>query len=427
MPDSPDPAPRAPVRADERALAPDLARGVMLLLIAVANTPFYLWGRESGTLNVHPADGSLADQVTQTLIITGVDGRVYPMFAFLFGYGMVQLLLRQEAAGVTRESALALLRRRNLWLIVFGLVHALLLWIGDILGAYGLAGLVLASLFLRRSDRTLLTWAGLGAGLLAAFSALAVVGAIGTAVIDPPATSTPAQQGPDVTQTITDTINEPDPIAAALGRLAVWPFIVFAQGLLTLVVPVAILLGFWAARLRILEEPRRHVTLLLWVSIGGIAIGWLGGLPNALHHVGVLAVPDAASWVFSATQPTTGLAGGIGYAALFGVLCCRLRERARYGFAVSAVAAVGKRSLSCYLAQSVLCAPVLAAWGLGLGAVLGSAQMAGYAVATWLATVLGCVLLERAGRRGPAEVLLRRLSYRRPGSGTTDVSRSATR
>jgi uncharacterized membrane protein YeiB len=32
-----------------------------------------------------------------------------------------------------------------------------------------------------------------------------------------------------------------------------------------------------------------------------------------------------------------------------------------------AVAAVGKRSLFCYLAHSLLFAPLLAAWGLGMG------------------------------------------------------------
>ena len=35
-------AARGAVRADERALAPDLARGVMLLLIVTSNTAFHL-------------------------------------------------------------------------------------------------------------------------------------------------------------------------------------------------------------------------------------------------------------------------------------------------------------------------------------------------------------------------------------------------
>ncbi|MFJ4277208.1 DUF418 domain-containing protein [Streptomyces massasporeus] len=75
------------------------------------------------------------------------------------------------------------------------------------------------------------------------------------------------------------------------------------------------------------------------------------------------------------------------------------------------MASVGKRSLSCYLAHSLLFAPVLAAWGLGLGEHLSSATMALFALAVWLVTVAGAYTLERAGRRGPAEVVLRRLMY----------------
>ena len=37
---------------------------------------------------------------------------------------------------------------------------------GDVLAAYGLAGLIMVALFFRRRDRTLLIWAGVGTALL---------------------------------------------------------------------------------------------------------------------------------------------------------------------------------------------------------------------------------------------------------------------
>ena len=58
---------------------------------------------------------------------------------------MVQLFRRQVDAGTPVTVARRLLRRRNLWLLVFGFVHAALLWYGDVLGAYGLAGLVMVA------------------------------------------------------------------------------------------------------------------------------------------------------------------------------------------------------------------------------------------------------------------------------------------
>ena len=191
------------------------------------------------------------------------------------------------------------------------------------------------------------------------------------------------------------------------------------QGVVTLVVPIAMLVAFWAARRQVLGRPAEHLPLLHRVAVIGLAVGWLGGLPLALDHVGVLSVPDQVSWVFSATQPVTGLFGGIGYVAVFGLVGHTLTTRAEaagragaFGGPVGAITAVGRRSLSCYLAQSLICAPLLSAWGLGLGAVLGSAEIALFAVGVWLATVAGAWALERQGRRGPAEVLLRRLIYR---------------
>ena len=62
----------------------------MLALIAVANVSWYLWrSSESvgGTPHI-PADGPL-DTIAQAAMMVAVDHRAMPLFAFLFGYGMV--------------------------------------------------------------------------------------------------------------------------------------------------------------------------------------------------------------------------------------------------------------------------------------------------------------------------------------------------
>ena len=409
------PAPRGPARADERALAPDLARGLMLLMIVLANTPWYLYGSTPGLTTVHPDEGSVLDRVTQLLIITFVDSRVYPMFAFLFGYGMVQLFSRQVAAGTPARTARRLLQKRNVWLLVFGFVHAALLWYGDVLGAYGLAGLVLVALFFKRKDQTLLIWAIALGGSLVTSMVFALLAAPFAAQY-PMDASAFSFFGSSTALSGIESYPE-----SVVSRLMFWPFLVLGQGLLGLVVPTVILLAFWAARRRILEEPGQHLPLLRRVAVIGLAVGWSFGLVHALEHLGVIAIPDQVFWVSLATQSTSGLFGGLGYVALFGLLGHRIAARHRpLGAATVAVTAVGKRSLSCYLAQSVICAPALAAWGLGLGAVFGSAEVALFAIGVWLLTVLIAYASERAGVRGPAEVLLRRLVY--PRSGTRDAS-----
>ncbi len=340
-------------------------------------------------------------------MITMLDLRIYPLFAFLFGYGMMQLLLRQTAAGTSERAAVALLRRRSLWLIAFGFVHAALLMAGDILGSYGLASLWLGWLFLRRAERTLLVWSVIAAGLVA-WTMVPAVAAVVSGDLGL------LGQAPTEPTTVVYASGQENALAAAGTRLGTWLFVTLAGGLLSFGGHAVMLLGFWAARRRVLEEPHKHLRMLRWMAVVGLAIGWLGGLPAALAHIGVLEVPAAAVSEEGALRliaDGTGLAGGLGYVALFGLIAHRMTERARRHPAVVAVAAVGKRSLSSYLAHSLLFVPLLAAWWLGLGALLDSATMAAFAVGVWLVTVVGAYAMDRAGWRGPAEVLLRRLTY----------------
>ncbi|MEU9899135.1 DUF418 domain-containing protein [Streptomyces phaeochromogenes] len=426
------PVRRGGVRAEERALAPDLARGIMLLLIVLSNTAFHLWAARRGPSGWQPADGSWLDHAVQFTMIIVLDLRVYPLFAFLFGYGMMQLFLRQTAAGNTERGAARILRRRSLWLIVIGLLHSTLLMAGDIVGYYGVLTLVLGLVFLRRSERALKRWICVGAVLMVFFAAQPVVsallrgelGTLGDAGAEPGFLAYAAQEGNWLT--------------AAGTRLETGLFVTFLASALALVGGgyVVFLLGFWAARRRVLEEPGRHRTLLRRTAVIGITVGWLGALPTALAHIGALDVPaDAQSEEGALTllRDVTGNAAGLGYVAAVALfvhwwssrgarVAAGQGEVARAGAGtgvevgvgatvVAAVSAVGKRSLSCYLAHSLLFAPVLAAWGLGLGEHLSSWTMALFAVGVWLITVAGAYALERAGRRGPAEAVLRRLMY----------------
>ncbi|MGA4841204.1 DUF418 domain-containing protein [Streptomyces sp. G45] len=411
------------VAAADRALAPDLARGLMLLLIAASNTAFHLWKSTTyGPSGWQPVNGGPLDHAAQFAMITVLDLRVYPLFAFLFGYGMTQLFLRQTAAGASERDAVRLLRRRSLLLVPIGLTHATLLMAGDIVGYYGVMSLVVGWLFLRRSERALLWWAGASA-LLALVVTLGPtvtallqgdVGSLGDPDTEPGAAAYAA--------------DEHSWAAATATRFKTGLFVTFAAAPLSLVGggTLVFLLGFWAARRRILEDPGRHLRLLRRTAVVGVAVGWLGALPAALAHVGALDVPDDAQsegGALTALRDATGSAGGLGYVAAVALFVhwWTRRPRRRGNLAVTAVSAVGKRSLSCYLTHSLLFAPLLSAWGLGLGAHLSSATMVLFATGVWLVTVAGALALERWGLRGPAEAVLRRAMYGRgPSRGAPD-------
>lgn len=391
-----------PTASHQRSLAPDLARGLMLLLIVISNTTFYLFAAEYGPTGWHPAEGGPIDRTAQFLMIVGLDMRIFPLFAFLFGYGMMMVYLRQTRAGMQPRKAVGILRRRSLWLIVFGFVHAALLMAGDILSAYGVMSLILGGIFIRRSQRTLLIAAGVAVGLLMVIVVLTAMAFMAGDAPDP--VRSYEAYAADVT----------DPIAAIGARLNTWLVVTLMGGLLGFSFHAALLLGMWAARCRVLEEPARHLNLLITVAAIGIPIGWLGGLPTALGHLELINLPDellVMTGLLYMVQNLTGLFGGLGYAAIFTLIAHGLSEGWRSSVPVTMITAMGKRALSSYLAFSVIFSPVLAAWGLGLGAHLTSATMVLFAIGVWLIVAVACYMLEQFDQRGPAETLLRRLMY----------------
>jgi len=369
----------------------------MLLLIALAHAHMYLYGHPSG-FRGYQLDGGPIDRVVAGLQVLLVDARALPMFAALFGYGLVQLANRQRAAGAEWPDIRRLLRRRSRWLIAFGFAHALLLFFGDILITYGLLALVLVGMVQAR-DRVLLWVAGLWTLVFAALAAL-------------PAWAVVTEGSPPLPTSVES------PIEAIGQRLAVWAGL---GPMLALDIVTPFLLGIWAARRRLLDEPGRHRVLLARVAVAGSAIAILGGLPLALIDSQIWT-----DWTMGTAVPAyvahsvTGIAGGLAYAALAGLIALRLADPP--GRVITALAACGQRSLTCYLLQSVGFVLLFAPFTLGLGGRLGDAGASALAIVVWLTTVLLAESMRRAGWRGPAEAILRRLSYRTPIRNVSPLS-----
>jgi uncharacterized membrane protein YeiB len=328
-----------------------------------------------------PGPGSAVDAVAQTLMTLFVDSRGYPMFAALFGYGMVQILRSREPA-LGRDGAHRQLRRRGGWLVAFGVVHVLLLFPGDILAPYGLLALLFVGA-LHWPDGRLL-------GVAAALAALGAL-AYGSVLALPAPGDAAAATGP---------------LTSALFRLMSLPL---TMPLNAVMAAAPVLIGIWAGRRRLLDEPERHPVLLKRVASTGIAIAVLGAIPHAFVTTGVWH-PDAGVLVAVGTLHTAaGYAGGLGYAALIGLVAVHLARRGTPGPVTTALAACGQRSMTCYLAQSVAWFALFEPYLAGLAGAMGVAAAAAVGLGVWLLTVVVAHLMGRAGLPGPAEALLRRL------------------
>ncbi len=368
-----------------RALAPDLARGVMLLAIAGAHAPLFVLAVDHGPGPAYNAAVTLNELF--------MNNHARPMFAFLFGYALVQMLDRRVADGSDPADVRSTLRRRGWWLLAFGLAHSLLVPI-DILTGYGIASLLLVGLLWARS-RTLLWTAGLTMVPAVLFPAIALGLALsqGVSFFDTAATTLAVPAGAD-------------PGALYLERLQRVPLVV--GSVVVLVVP-GVVAGMWAARHRLLEEPEPNHVFLLRFAVLATAASVAGALPSILVQTGAWSAPSAAAlWGAALLQPLTGYIGGIGMAGIVALVAIRA-ARTRGPLTV-AVQALGQRSLTFYLAQSVVFVAVFSPLGLGLQDHVGMAGAFGVAAVTWLASLVVAELMRRGGHRGPAEHLLRRLT-----------------
>ncbi|MEV0800469.1 DUF418 domain-containing protein [Kribbella sp. NPDC050281] len=385
-----------PTGLGERALGPDLARGFMLLFIALANSHYFVYGAR--VFGGFPMDSASADRVVGMVLSTFVDGRAFPMFGVLFGYGVAQIVRRQRESGKEWWPIRTLLWRRSLVLIVLGFVHAMLLYIGDILAAYGVL-LFLGVWALRWKDR----WLLIVAALVFVLTALPSDDSLATAsdATDP-------------------SMLPPDFLGQFGDRIVVQPFIALL-GWIGFVTPF--LVGLWAGRRRILERPAEHLTLLRTTAVLGLTVAVVGALPVSLVVGGVIDQPSGEALTrLGPLHDASGVLGGFGYAALIVLIALKLRDR--QGRITRAIAAAGQRSLTCYLSQSVVWAVVFTPYLLDLSRTLSTTTTALLAVATWLATVWIADRMRRANYRGPFEILIRRVTYQ-PSRTAATRSRSS--
>ena len=396
--------------------APDVARGFMLLLIALANVGFWVAGPEGRA-------PSTADRTWAFIRALFIDQRAYPLFALLFGFGLATMVNRRMASGIdaycqqltgglrapsaaeldqAREQAAVdarrLVRRRGLWMVLFGLIHGAF-FPSEIIGTYGIVAVVFAGWFAHKHHKRQLAVCA----LVLLFQIVTVVlamlfgpggeaAASGAAVPVPAAAPTGAGES----------------MASALPWFVTnvneWFFTALGAAFTTMILPAAFL-GARLADTDLIAHPEHHRGLLTVAGIGGLALGALG----ALHEL-LVPLTGAQSWAAdSALIAVLGLAGGCGWLAVLAMYAGGPTSDNRLTGLKRLLSNVGCRSMTAYLSQTVMFAGifVIAPRLTGRSVSPGAAASAAVAVMVWLTTVVLCAVLERLGMPGPFESLLR--------------------
>lgn len=136
---------------EDRIFSIDVLRGIALLGILFVNifsfhTP-YLYG-DLSTFAKSPLD-----RWVFTMIDLFVQASFYPLFAMLFGYSFLLLKEKLDEKGGRFYTVTV---RRMLILLIIGLIHATVVWAGDILVTYAVFGFLLI-MFINLSAKVLTT------------------------------------------------------------------------------------------------------------------------------------------------------------------------------------------------------------------------------------------------------------------------------
>ena len=398
--------------ASVRYPAPDVARGFMLLLIALANVVFWV------DYLPEAAGGTVLDQAWIALRGALVDRRSYPLFAMLFGFGLAVMARRRIEAAMrsaedalppdtdtrTRERHLAraretatvdarrLIRRRGLWMILFGAVHGTI-FAGDIIGTYGVIAAIFAGTIVERKRVRMLV-----AGLLIMAAGVYSMVSMGLATVE---TADAASATTDVVSA-SDTALQPIGLDYLPNSFMQWAASTGVTVLVSMALPAAFL-GARLAETSLLARPDRHRRALLIGGVAALAVGALGALPYMK-----LGAPTWMIVMGPVLNSLTGLVGACGWLALLAAWAGPGTGAPLRG-AHWLLSAVGRRSMTVYIGQTVLFALVFGALLLTGAPAPGEAVLALIAVAVWAALAGACAWMERSGRtRGPLEILLRR-------------------
>jgi uncharacterized protein len=377
----------SPLRESERLDWIDAARGLAILGIFMVNVPafnapYFLYGGAAEYWSTP------LSHTVQAIIDIFFQASFYTLFSFMFGFGIQMMKDRLDEKGIPSRS---IIFRRLVVLTGFGVIHAFLIWHGDILLSYGVLGLLLLAFF-HTSSKNLLWWAYslLAFGVLPLTLAMFLIRDQIQGVVNRPAIE--AARTNYGNGTIVDIWSQNLDDWMYANQLMNLPFLVLS------LLPM-FLFGMYFCRKRLLHHPKKYLTSLkkIWVLTGLLFLLFKAGP----HLFG------SPEW-FQLAQDSIGGSAS----AIFYVLTITLLFRTKVGTRIThPLTWVGRMSLSNYILQSIISFWLFYSVGFGFyGEVppLGSVFLV---ISIYTLQIFASKAWLKKYRFGPLEWLWRTLTY----------------
>jgi uncharacterized protein len=379
----------------------DVVRGLAVLGILAVNA-LYFDAPWSAVVNPLLPPIALTPETHWTWLLMHVvfELKMVTLFSMLFGASIY--LVGGETDDAERG---VVLRRRLAWMLLFGIVHGALIWAGDILLTYAMAGFVV--MFARSWPAARLMLNG-----LIVFALVVIAPEVWSALTPLDADALRNQAG--------FWAPPPENLARTVGAyqhdgarenfngwvyLTLNPFtlIFVARTVGVMMVGMALLKwGFWSGRWPVW----RYV---LVTAIGAVALALVAWQARINLEQG-FEVEHMSRFGLAANETLSPLIS-LSYA---GALIVLVRAGA-LRLATNALAAVGRMAFTNYIAQSVIMSTIFyGGRGFGLYGEVDRVTLWGIVVAVWIVQLIWSTLWLKRFQMGPLEWTWRRLSYARP-------------
>lgn len=399
-----------PTQPHERNITLDVIRGLAILGIFSVNMSFF-----SSPVVYLKAAGiewwtQPWDRTVSWLIEFFAQGKFYTMFSFLFGLGMVMFMERTERKG---HRAVSLYARRLFILLIFGVIHAFLIWSGDILMTYAFLGFALI-LFRKMSPNQLLKSAAVIFLIPIVLYGVLLLGAAAPEKT-PDSRELEARENNGFRQEMVRAVNQS---VAAYGEGTYLDMvnqriydrsILFAYSIFSLPhVFTMFLLGVYAARRKIIAHAEQHLGLIKKVWVYSLIIGLFGG---AIYEIGKVDIGFTSGTLYEFVAQTARMVHEPALSLCYVASVILLMQREVWQKRLRPLAAVGRLAISNYLFQSLLATTIFYNYGLSLYGEVGPAAGLGLTIAVFIFQVIVSQYWIRHYHYGPVEWLWRSLTY----------------
>ncbi len=444
----------SPIALSQRISGVDFARGIALLGILLVNARFFFWPFAAAidpACEVPGLTTTTLDAVVWSLIEAFCSFKFISLFSLLFGFGIA---MQASRAGQIGRSRWGFGSRRLMVLFGIGLLHATLVWYGDILVVYAVFGFLVLALSACK-PKTLLICFFVLAGIMIFFALCSAVLSYLFSVYPQAFGESVAAVQAEATEQIAASAQSATPSGGSGARGLAAIMEVFEHAQFSFADPLwmqaetvahregpwldmfafriahwlvcisaaifgygwhacaLMLFGAYAFRSGLLEAAARMRRVRIgWrcVCIGtcfallSVLPYWMWGLrdprASALHMLGLTV---------------SGLTLPLGYAVFLVEYAHRVPDAIRLP-----ITAAGRMALTVYLCESILATALASWWGFALFARLSDASLALVSLAIWVALVSLAWWWLRYRSIGPAEWLWRRLSYGRGAASRDD-------